>query len=40
MGEIAGAWFTPPGDYDDMAERIGLTLQSEEYAILDYELPF
>lgn len=23
-GELVGAWFTPPVDYDEMAERIGL----------------
>lgn len=32
-----GAWFTPPIDYDEMAERIGL---NDEYAIHDYKLPF
>ena len=35
-GELVGAWFTPPVDYDEMAERIGL---NDEYAIHDYELP-
>ena len=35
-----GAWFTPPVDYDEMAERIGLNDEYEEYAIHDYELPF
>lgn len=35
-----GAWFTPPVDYDEMAERIGLNEFYEEYAIHDYELPF
>ena len=35
-----GAWFTPPVDYDEMAERIGLNERYEEYAIHDYELPF
>ena len=35
-----GAWFTPPIDYDEMAERIGLNDEYEEYAIHDYELPF
>lgn len=39
-GELVGAWFTPPIDYDEMAERIGLNDQYEEYAIHDYELPF
>ena len=23
-GELVGDWFTPPVDYDEMAERIGL----------------
>ena len=39
-GELVGAWFTPPIDYDEMAERIGLNDQYVEYAIHDYELPF
>ena len=39
-GELVGAWFTPPVDYDEMAERIGLNDRYEEYAIHDYELPF
>ena len=39
-GELVGAWFTPPVDYDEMAERIGLDDRYEEYAIHDYELPF
>ncbi|HCB27074.1 antirestriction protein ArdA [Enterococcus durans] len=39
-GELVGAWFTPPIDYDDMKERIGLNGEYEEYAIHDYELPF
>lgn len=39
-GELIGNWFTPPVDYDEMAERIGLNDQYEEYAIHDYELPF
>jgi len=38
--ELVGAWFTPPIDYDEMAERIGLNGSYEEYAIHDYELPF
>ena len=32
-GELVGAWFTPPVDYDEMAERIGLNDEYEEYAI-------
>ncbi|RGM04578.1 MULTISPECIES: antirestriction protein ArdA [Lachnospiraceae] len=39
-GELVGDWFTPPIDYDEMAERIGLNDRYEEYAIHDYELPF
>ena len=39
-GELVGAWFTPPIDYEEMAERIGLNGEYEEYAIHDYELPF
>ncbi len=39
-GELVGAWFRPPIDYDEMAERIGLDDNYEEYAIHDYELPF
>lgn len=34
-GELVGAWFTPPVDYDEMAERIGLNDRYEEYAIHD-----
>lgn len=39
-GELVGAWFTPPVDFDEVKERIGLNDQYEEYAIHDYELPF
>ena len=39
-GELVGAWFTPPIDFDDLAEKIGLNNEYEEYAIHDYELPF
>src|SRR5699024_5766111 len=39
-GELVGAWFTPPVDYEEMAEKIGLNEEYEEYAIHDYELPF
>lgn len=39
-GELVGAWFTPPIDIDEVAERIGLNGQYEEYAIHDCELPF
>ncbi|EOH56154.1 antirestriction protein ArdA [Enterococcus faecium EnGen0263] len=39
-GEQVGAWFTPPVDFDEVKERIGLNDEYEEYAIHDYELPF
>lgn len=39
-GELVGYWFTPPIDYEEMKERIGLDGEYEEYAIHDYELPF
>jgi len=39
-GELVGAWFSPPVDWDEVKERIGLNDEYEEYAIHDYELPF
>ena len=39
-GELVGAWFQPPIDEEEMAERIGLNDEYEEFAIHDYELPF
>lgn len=39
-GYLVGAWFTPPIDYEEMAEKIGLNDEYEEYAIHDYEAPF
>ncbi|GAY76756.1 MULTISPECIES: antirestriction protein ArdA [Bacillales] len=39
-GELVGAWFTPPVDFEEVKERIGLNHEYEEYAIHDYELPF
>src|SRR5690625_7883275 len=39
-GEVNGAWFTPPIDFEEVKERIGLNGEYEEYAIFDYELPF
>ena len=39
-GELVGLWFTPPIDEEEMAERIGLNENYEEYAIHDFELPF
>ena len=34
-GELVGSWFTPPVDYDEMAERIALNGNCEEYGIHD-----
>ena len=39
-GELVGAWFTPPVDFEEVKERISLNDEYEEYAIHDYELPF
>ena len=39
-GELVGAWFEPPIDFDEVKERIGLNDRYEEYAIHDFELPF
>lgn len=39
-GELVGAWFTAPIDFEEMEERIGLNGEYEEYAIYDYEMPF
>lgn len=36
-GELVGAWFKLPVDFEEVREKIGL---NEEYAIHDYELPF
>ena len=36
-GELVGAWFTPPVDFEEVKERIGLNDEYEEYAIHDYE---
>lgn len=38
--EQPGEWFTPPIDYDELEERIGVTDQEPDYVIRDYELPF
>jgi len=38
--ELVGAWFVPPIDEEDMAEKIGLNAHFEEYAIHGYDLPF
>lgn len=39
-GELVGSWFTPPIDFEEVKERIGLAHGYEEYAIHDYQLPF
>lgn len=39
-GELVGAWFEPPIDFDNVKKCIDLNDQCEEYAIHDYELPF
>ena len=39
-GELVGAWFAPPVDFEEVKERIGLNDEYEDYAIHDYELPF
>ena len=39
-GELVGAWFLPPVNMEEVAEKIGLNETYEEYAIHDYELPF
>lgn len=39
-GESIGDWFTLPVDEEEVAERIGLNDEYEEFAIHDYEAPF
>ncbi|ASF27894.1 antirestriction protein ArdA [Bacillus amyloliquefaciens] len=39
-GELAGDWFTPPINMEEVKESIGLNGDYEEIAIHDYELPF
>lgn len=39
-GELVGAWFSFPVDFEEVKEKIGLDAEYEEYAIHDYELPF
>lgn len=39
-GELVGAWFSFPVDFEEVKEKIGLNAEYEEYAIHDYELPF
>lgn len=38
-GELVGAWFTPPVDFDEVKERIGLNDEYEEYAIMIMNFP-
>ncbi|QJT70454.1 antirestriction protein [Microcystis phage MaeS] len=38
-GELVGDWFTLPTDFEEIAKKIGLNEQYEEYAIHDYEAP-
>ena len=38
-GELVGAWFTPPVDFEEVKERLGVQSE-EEIEIEDYELPF
>ena len=39
-GELVGAWFSFPIDFEEVKEKIGLNAEYEEYAIHDQELPF
>lgn len=39
-GELVGDWFSPPIDWEQVKERVGLDNEYEEYAIHDYQLPF
>lgn len=39
-GFLVGEWFTLPVDFDEVAKKIGLNEEYEEYAIHDYEAPF
>lgn len=39
-GEMIGAWFSFPIDFEEVKEKIGLNAEYEEYAIHDQELPF
>ena len=38
-GELVGAWFSLPIDFEEVKEKIGLNDEYEEYAIHDYEMP-
>ena len=39
-GELVGAWFTPPVDFEEVKERIGLNDEYEEYALGEPPSPF
>jgi len=39
-GEVNWAWFSPPIDFKEVKERIGLNAEYEEYVIFNYDLPF
>lgn len=39
-GNTKGAWFTLPVTYEEVAEKIGLNNEAEEFAIHDYEAPY
>ncbi|MFB5368975.1 antirestriction protein ArdA [Enterococcus faecalis] len=39
-GELVGAWFKLPINFEEVKEKIGLNDEYEEFAIHDYELPF
>jgi antirestriction protein len=39
-GILKGEWFTLPVDFQEVAKKIGLNEEYEEYAIHDYEAPF
>lgn len=39
-GELVGAWFTPPVDFDEVKERIGLMMimKNMRFMIMNYPL--
>lgn len=38
-GELVGEWFTPPINYEEIKERIGLDSEYEEYAFMIMSFP-
>ena len=38
--EIRSAWFALPIDKEELQERLGVDIESEDYRILEKELPF